>query len=165
MALHSSFHRTYLFHTHSHRVSVFLPFLSLIRKTADIQKNLDRTLAMASQAIQQDAPAAGAVPRKAEELSLAGKAPSGAGGEAPMPSGCLPRFSVPRFASPRLYFASLTPRTKQTVGGDDYTEALREMRGVYPNSADADMVPFIRVCKVCEQMPICRNRIEEIKRS
>lgn len=98
---------------------------------------------------QQDAAAAAVPQRKVDEFSLAGKAPSGAGGDAPMPSGCFPHFSVPKFASPRLYFASLTPRTKQTVGEEDYTEALREMRGIYPNAPDADMVPFIRVCKVC----------------
>lgn len=79
-------------------------------------------------------------------------APSGAGGDAApaTATGCLPRFGAGamRFASPRLYFAALTPRTKASLGDEDYTEALRALREQYPDAADADMVPFIRVCKV-----------------
>ncbi len=134
--------------------------------------------------------------KKVEELQLAGPVPSGAGGEASaaMPvGGCLPRV---KFQSPRLYFASLTPRTKANFGEEDYTEVrewveeekkkeeeeeeqgcvcresasvclwslvlsvhsthppthplqqpLREMRGLFPEAVDSDMVPFIRVCK------------------
>jgi hypothetical protein len=37
-----------------------------------------------------------------------------------------------KFQSPRLYFMGLTPRTKATLGTEDYTEALREMRGIFP---------------------------------
>lgn len=42
-----------------------------------------------------------------------------------------------------------TTRTQQaSLGDDDYTEQLRALREKFPESADADMVPFIRVCKV-----------------
>jgi hypothetical protein len=37
-----------------------------------------------------------------------------------------------KFQSPRLYFAALTPRTKANLGTEDYSEALREMRGLFP---------------------------------
>lgn len=48
-------------------------------------------------------------------------APSGSGGS-PVPAGpCLPRM---KFASPRQYFASLTPRTKVSLGDEDYTEGV-----------------------------------------
>jgi hypothetical protein len=99
---------------------------------------------------QQNTPApAPATSHKPEQFTQL-SAPSGAGGDAaPAPApGCLPRFGAVRFQSPRLYFASLTPRTKANLGDEDWTEALRSLREQYPNSADADMVPFIRVCKV-----------------
>jgi len=70
---------------------------------------------------------------KAESLQLAGP-PSGAGGDGPSTAtGCVPKFgAMTKFQSPRLYFAGLTPRTKASLGTDDYTEALREMRGMFP---------------------------------
>ncbi|TFJ85039.1 hypothetical protein NSK_003463 [Nannochloropsis salina CCMP1776] len=86
--------------------------------------------------------------KKAEDLKLAA-APSGAGGDAPSTStGCLPTFTaMTKFQSPRLYFAALTPRTKANLGTEDYSEALREMRGLFPEAEDGDMVPFIRINK------------------
>jgi len=71
--------------------------------------------------------------KKAESLQLAGP-PSGAGGDAPgTATGCVPKFgAMTKFQSPRLYFAGLTPRTKASFGPEDYTEALREMRGLFP---------------------------------
>lgn len=100
----------------------------------------------------QAAAPAPATTHKPEQFTQLAAAPSGAGGDAPAAPapGCLPRFGAGamRFASPRLYFAALTPRTKAALGEEDYIEALRALREQFPDSADADMVPFIRVCKV-----------------
>ena len=100
----------------------------------------------------QAAAPAPATTHKPEQFTQLAAAPSGAGGDAPAAPapGCLPRFGAGamRFASPRMYFAALTPRTKAALGEEDYIEALRTLREQFPESADADMVPFIRVCKV-----------------
>ena len=87
---------------------------------------------MASTATTATPPPTGPT-KKAEDLQLPGP-PSGAGGGAPSTAtGCVPKFgAMTKFQSPRLYFAGLTPRTKASLGPDDHTEALRGMRGLFP---------------------------------
>jgi len=59
---------------------------------------------------------------------------------------CLPSFSqVINAMSPRSYFDALTPRTKQDVGSEDYTETLTLMKQDFPNASNADLVSFVRI--------------------
>jgi hypothetical protein len=59
---------------------------------------------------------------------------------------CLPSFNqVANALSPRTYFTSLTPRTKQDVGAENYQDTLTTLKEDYPNASNADLVSFIRI--------------------
>jgi hypothetical protein len=59
---------------------------------------------------------------------------------------CLPSFSqVMNAMSPRSYFDALTPRTKQDVGNESYTDTLDLMKKDFPDATNADLVSFIRI--------------------